>query len=98
MKKLKEDKIEVMNTFRLYAKFKGEKRFQPLDWKSGRPVINLIYASVFTEKEAKEVLKEAERCNPEVSFELRLAEKRGADVDLDTQRLADAYKIEEKTP
>lgn len=60
--------------YRLYVKFNNSKRFQPVDWKNGRPVINLIYATLFTEHEATLALMEAIRMNGDrARFELRKA-------------------------
>lgn len=36
--------------YRIYAKFKGEKNFKPIDCNTGRPVINLFYATFFPEE------------------------------------------------
>ncbi len=59
-----------MTMFRLYMKAKDMKRFQALDWRAGRPVGNLIYATLFTMTEAEQALAEAKRCNPEIEFKL----------------------------
>ncbi len=48
-----------MTMYRLYMKSKDMKRFQALDWRAGRPVGNLIYASLFTMAEAEQALAEA---------------------------------------
>ena len=37
--------------FRLYAKRHGAKRFSPVDWQSGKQVVNLIHATIFTAEE-----------------------------------------------
>ena len=55
---------------RLYAKFANDKTFKPVDWRQGKQVGNLIYATLFT-------LDEAKRLNPEAQFELRKIEGEG---------------------
>lgn len=40
-----------MNSYRLYIKFPGDKRFLPVDWSTGTVVHKLIHATVFTEEE-----------------------------------------------
>jgi len=63
---------------RLYAKQKGNKQFKPVDWKSGRQVTNLIYASIFTEEESPKVLAEAVNLNSDIfDFELREVKDKG---------------------
>jgi len=60
--------------FRLYAKESGASRFRPVDWSSGATVINLIYATLFPEGEAKrlrESLPELADLNPGWAFEVR---------------------------
>lgn len=47
-----------MNTYRLYVKFEGQKKFSPVNWREGRQVVNLIYASLFTENEIELVKEE----------------------------------------
>ena len=37
---------QLTTYFRLYAKFNGEKNFKPIDCSTGKPVINLIYATL----------------------------------------------------
>jgi hypothetical protein len=37
---------QLTTYYRLYAKFNGEKNFKPIDCSTGRPVINLIYATL----------------------------------------------------
>ena len=37
---------QLTTYFRLYAKFNGENNFKPIDCSTGRPVINLIYATL----------------------------------------------------
>lgn len=59
-----------MTMYRLYMKSKDMKRFQAIDWRAGRPVGNLIYATIFTATEAEKALEEAKRCNPEIEFKL----------------------------
>jgi hypothetical protein len=60
-----------MKMYRLYVKYPGEKRWQPVNWKNGHAVGNLIYATIFTEAEARAVLVEARKMNPLYEFELR---------------------------
>tara|TARA_R110000824_G_scaffold41329_8_gene123038 strand:+ start:317 stop:511 length:195 start_codon:yes stop_codon:yes gene_type:complete len=60
--------------FRLYAKIPGKKRFLPMDYNSGSVVINLIYATIFSEVEADKLRKEIpilEDINPGWKFQLR---------------------------
>ena len=66
-----------MTNYILYAKFPsqdGKGHFEPLDWKNGWPVVNLIHATLFNESEAKQALSEAQAMNQHVKFELRKAE------------------------
>lgn len=58
------------NNYRLYAKFENMKSFKAVNWKDGRCVGNLFYASIFDETEANIALKEAIKCNPEAQFKL----------------------------
>ena len=44
--------------YRLYAKWPGQKRFSPIDYSTGKQVVNLIHASMFTEEEKKVVEKD----------------------------------------
>lgn len=60
-----------MDIYRLYAKFPDQKRYAPMNWKTGKQVINLIYATFFYENEIEIVLNEARKLNPEVKFEMR---------------------------
>ena len=60
--------------FRLYAKTPGKKRFAPMDYNSGSVVVNLIYATIFSQVEATKLKKEIpilEDINPGWKFELR---------------------------
>jgi hypothetical protein len=58
--------------FRLYAKYPGQKRFQPIDWSRGIQVVNLIYATLFTESEMIKVQKSLDLPeNHHVSFKFR---------------------------
>jgi|TARA_Y100000310_G_C20439998_1_gene695620 hypothetical protein len=60
--------------FRLYAKIPGKKRFLPMDYNAGSVVINLIYATIFSEVEAtklKEEIPTLEEINPGWKFEVR---------------------------
>ena len=62
-----------MKMYRLYAKFEGDATYKPVDWKGGRQVTNLIYASLFT-KEEKETLERVDLAHPDnagFSFEFR---------------------------
>lgn len=47
-----------MNTYRLYAKFPGQTRFAPVNWREGKQVVNLIYASLFLENEIEDLRRE----------------------------------------
>ena len=49
--------------FRLYARAKGSKRFQAVDWSSGSLVGNLIRATIFTERE-REILQARDLVDP----------------------------------
>ena len=54
--------------FRLYAKYKDQKRFKPVDWSTGLMVTNLIYATLFTKEEKKLVEEDLEK-NKELNQE-----------------------------
>ena len=63
-----------MKRFRLYARSKGSKRFQAVDWSNGSLVGNLIRATIFTENE-REILQATDLADPhnaaEFDFEFR---------------------------
>ncbi len=46
------------------------RQFKAMNWKEGRPVGNLIYATVFFEQEARACLEEATRLNTDWEFKL----------------------------
>ena len=58
--------------YRIYAKFAGQTKFQPLDLSTGQQVINLIHASLITPEELPKVQQIIEE-NKEVKFEIRKA-------------------------
>jgi len=61
-------------SYRLYVKFAGNKTFQPLDISSGKPVKNLIRATIVAESKYSELLKYVDACkadHPEHTFEIR---------------------------
>ena len=60
--------------FRIYAKMPEKKRFLPMDYNAGTVVINLIYATIFTAKEADKLRAEIpalEELNSGWKFEVR---------------------------
>ncbi len=59
--------------WRLYAKPKGHNRFKPVDWNRGVLVTNLIYASMFTDDERRQLLEVdlAHPDNADFTFEFR---------------------------
>jgi hypothetical protein len=60
--------------FRLYAKLPNRKRFSPMDYAKGEPVINLIHATLFSANEAAKLrgdLPQLHDMNPGWAFELR---------------------------
>ena len=64
-------------TYIVYGKKKTEKRFKPFDMKDNKFVVNLFYASMFTENDLEALTKEINfmnEMNPEYTFEVR---KRG---------------------
>jgi len=64
-------------TYIVYGKKKTEKRFKPFDMKDNKFVVNLFYASMFTENDLEALTKEIDfmnEMNPEYTFEVR---KRG---------------------
>jgi len=64
-------------TYIVYGKKKTEKRFKPFDMKDNKFVVNLFYASMFTENDLEALTKEINfmnKMNPEYTFEVR---KRG---------------------
>lgn len=61
---------DTLKNYRLYGKGPGMKQFKAMNWKEGRPVGNLIYATVFFEQEARACEAEATRCNPDWEFKL----------------------------
>ena len=64
-------------TYIVYGKKKTEKRFKPFDMRDNKFVVNLFYASMFTENDLESLTKEIDfmnEMNPEYTFEIR---KRG---------------------
>jgi len=64
-------------TYIVYGKKKTEKRFKPFDMRDNKFVVNLFYASMFTENDLESLTKEIDfmnEMNPEYTFEVR---KRG---------------------
>lgn len=58
----------------VYGKKKTDKRFKPFDMKDNKFVINLFYASMFTENDLEALTKEINfmnEMNPEYTFEIR---------------------------
>jgi hypothetical protein len=63
-----------MSYYRIYAKFKNDNRFYPVDWNEGRQVKNLIYATLIDDNylaQAKESLAAASRMNDNLMLEIR---------------------------
>lgn len=61
-------------TYLVYGKKKTEKRFKPFDMKENKFVVNLFYASMFTENDLEALTKEINfmnEMNPEYTFEIR---------------------------
>lgn len=56
--------------YRIYAKFKGQNKFQALDLSTGQQVINLIYATLVDENNIIKVQKIIDD-NKEVQFQIR---------------------------
>jgi len=48
-------KPEHKRTHRLYVKWPQDTRYSPVDWKSGAQVVNLIYATLFSNEEMEMV-------------------------------------------
>lgn len=63
-------------THRIYAKAPSAKRWAPMDLRKGRPVGNLIYASMLTATEVEGVLTTLRRDNPEWTFQARAIAKK----------------------
>ncbi len=59
--------------FYLYVKGGEMKKFKPVDWRAGLPVINLVFATLFTKENGEKALAEAKTLNPDWKFELRPA-------------------------
>jgi len=58
--------------YMIYVKTKSMKRFYALDLTTGSAVCNLIFASIFREKEhAEQALTELESKNLDCKFEIR---------------------------
>ena len=55
----------------LYARTTKDEIFRPVNWKVGKRVINLIYATMFNLHDANIVLEEAQRMNPDMEFKLK---------------------------
>ena len=66
--KLKQNKMY----YRIYAKFAGQTKFQPLDLSTGQQVINLIYATLIPAENLGKV-QDIINDNKEVKFEIRKA-------------------------
>lgn len=58
-----------MTAYRLYAKFPGSKRFQPMDYERGVPVVNLIYATLWYGD--KPDIDQMHKMNPGVQFKYK---------------------------
>lgn len=61
-------------TYLVYGKKKTDKRFMPFDMKDNKFVVNLFYASMFTENDLEALTKEINsmnEMNPEYTFEIR---------------------------
>jgi len=63
----------TMNSYFIYVKFPHKKRFQPINLKEKKPVINLIYASIVDEQYVDTVLDDLRKGNPTYQFEKRKA-------------------------
>jgi hypothetical protein len=50
-----------MKKYRLYTKWAKQNKYFPVNWIKGSQVLNLIYATSFTEKEKEEVQRQLER-------------------------------------
>ena len=64
----------------LYAKYPGQERFLPMDWRKGRQVINLIHATMFTEEQTR-TLQSVDLAHPDnahITFEFRKVRGWGA--------------------
>lgn len=60
--------------YRLYVKFPNQKYFRPVNWRTGKQVINLIYASLFQDWEIGEVIKDLNsEPNKGIAYEFRKA-------------------------
>ena len=68
MQSIQGESEEKMRVWRLYAKFKNQNQFRPLDWKTGKQVINLIYASLFNDDEKNTIEKIDIPLNSDVQF------------------------------
>ncbi len=59
------------NKWRLYGKIGSQKQFKPIDWKHGKQVTNLIYASMFSDQERALLERVDIPANPDWQFEFR---------------------------
>jgi hypothetical protein len=67
------NKLKQQNMYyRIYAKFAGQTKFQPLDLSTGQQVINLIYATLIPAENLGKVQQIIED-NKDVKFEIRKA-------------------------
>jgi hypothetical protein len=57
-----------MNLYNIYMKTKGMKKFRPMDLSKGIPVINLMYATLLTHKDAYNILLNLIEDNPTMEF------------------------------
>jgi len=79
MKRMTEDdtEIQTMDVYMVYGKHKvneASNRFHPFDMQNNKFVINLLYASMFTEEELPELNKEIKamnQLNEDYIFEVR---------------------------
>lgn len=63
-----------MSYYRIYAKFKNDNRFYPVDWNESRQVKNLIYATLIDDNhlaQAKESLDIASKMDENLKLEIR---------------------------
>lgn len=58
--------------YRLYAKYLDKKKFVAINWRTGLPAGNLIFATLFMEQELPELLKQINLPeNKHIKFEIR---------------------------
>lgn len=66
--------MKLNEVYIVYGKHKNDKRFKPFDMKNNKFVINLFYASLFFEKDLKDLTNEVEymnKYNENFVFEIR---------------------------